>query len=306
MTGHRLGAVGLAVAALLVVAVVPAAAHVNHVEADAQITDDGTVVVETAFAATDGWLAVRADAGGEPGEPLGWTRVEPEFLRGEPVRIRNDSWPGGTVWVSLHQSGGGSGFDPAEDEEFESFGEPVRDRIQVERGPAALVLAQGFSAQQSAHPNATVRAVRLPADGAVVLRNATGDGPGEVVGSRSLPAGTHGNVTVAIDETFYRSRPESFALWATLRTADGPVTAGGEPVGSRFGVVRRNAPDATPTEPVVVTAAATPTPTTVTDAGSVTATASPEPTEGSGPGFGLAVGVVGLVGAALLARRDRG
>ncbi len=295
----------VAVAALLVVAVVPAAAHVNHVAADAQVTGDGAVVVETAFAAVPAWLAVRADDAGEPGEPLGWTKVPAEFVAGERVAFRTDDWEPGPMWVVLHHPDGDGNFEPAEDEPISSFGSPVRERIRVERGPTALVLAAGFSPQETATPNVTVAEVRLPADGAVVLRNATGDGPGEAVGSRSLSAGTHRNVTVGLDPGFYERRPASFALWATLRTADGPVTAGGEPVGSRFGVVRTDATDATPTEPVVITPEGTATPTQPATA-TPTPSASTSPTGGSGPGFGALAALAALVGALALARRNRG
>lgn len=301
--------VAVAVVGLLVVAVIPAAAHVNHVEADAQVTADGTVVVESTFAATRAWLAVRADAGGQPGEPLGWTRVPAEFITDQPVEIRDDEWDGGGVWVVLHNPDGDGTFEPDEDEPVEAFGEPVQDRFHVERGAAdALVVAEGFRPQESDAPTVTVREVRLPADGEVVIRNATGDGPGEPVGRQSLSAGTHRNVTVSIDEGFYRSRPESFALWATIRTADGQVTAGGEPVGTRFGVVRKNPPDATQTGTGGGTPESTPTPVNGADGSTPTAgttNTSEEPIGIAGPGFGVVAALVALAGTLVLGLRNR-
>lgn len=301
----------IAVAVLLVVAVIPAAAHTNHVEADAQVTEDDSVVVETVFAATPAWLVIRADAGGEPGTPLGWTRVPAEFLTGERVEIRADGWNGGAVWVVLHHPDGDGQFEPEEDERLRSFGDPVQDPFHAARGPPALVLAQRFSPQETGTANVSIRAVRMPADGAVVVRSATGGGPGEAVGRQNLTAGSHRNLTVAIDKGFYRSRPETFSLWATIRTPEGPVTAGGDPVGSRFGVVRKNPPDPTPTPTATAPATPTPTPTPTTSAAGSppthrgTATSPEEPTGVAGPGFGVVAALVGLAGVAALAHRNR-
>lgn len=46
---------------LLVVVAVPATAHTNHAEADAQRSADGTLVVEWVFSDLDGWLVVRPE-----------------------------------------------------------------------------------------------------------------------------------------------------------------------------------------------------------------------------------------------------
>jgi hypothetical protein len=56
----------VALALLVVVALagvpLPVSAHLNDVNADAQVSSDRTVVAETAFLAEDGFIAVFADA----------------------------------------------------------------------------------------------------------------------------------------------------------------------------------------------------------------------------------------------------
>lgn len=103
----------------------------------------------------------------------------------------------------------------------------------------------------------TVRAAALPDEGHVVLRADTDDGPGEFVGSSTVPAGTSRNVTVEVDEDHFRGQEGSFVLYATIYRDDGdgafdendddPFTAGSDTVSTRFGVEKTGGPTPTPT-----------------------------------------------------------
>lgn len=303
------------VTALLVavtLAVIPATAHINHVTADPQISANGTVVVETAYVGSDAWVVIHRDEGGTPGEAIGHTRIRAGGLKTDvtvPVnRAAWTNWSNQTVWVTLHRDQGDSSFDPAEDPTYRSFDRPAGEQITLARGNPAVVTAAGFSPKRSAG-DVTVRRATLPTDGHVVLHNGSVDG--RVVGHVSQTVGTHRNVTVALNESFYR-RHDRAILVATLYTDDGDgtfdqsdtlVRAGDVPVAAEFAVYLRNH-SVTRTESLVTTA-------TPGETGSTTSSAKPgehSPTGGNGPGFGLAGTVTALIFASLvgvLRRYDR-
>jgi len=324
------GAAVLAVAVALTLVAVPVAAHTNHVEADAQHSVDGTVLLEWEFVGTDGWVAVRADDGGEPGAVLGHRRVTPEeaFRTDTAVRIDEEVWAdwGGsrTVWVVLHQENGGEEFD-LEDDPMQTGldGEPAGSRITVERadGPAR-VTAQGFQPENSTDGTVTVRRVELPEPGYVAVHAVDGDVAANVGdedvgapgGAVHLEAGVHEDVTLELDEAVLARADPQALLSAVLYTgSDGfeadstePVTAGGALVRTTFGVEFGSdvveGPTPTPTVPdeELVT---TPEPAATSSA---TPTASGTPTSGDGGGVGpLAAAVALALGGPLVARRIR-
>lgn len=316
-------AVGLAVAALLGVAVAPVAAHVNHVEADDQRSADGTLLVEWEFVGTDGWVVVRADDGGEPGEVLGHRRVTPEtaFRTDTTVAIDEAAWAdiegSRDVWVVLHREEGGEGFDIEDDPMQTGFsGDPAGTRLTVEKADGATsVAAQGFGAETVTDGTVTVRRVELATDGYLAVHAVDGDiaanvedgDVGEPVGSVELSAGVHENVTVELDESFVADAQREELLAAVAYDGgDGfeadstaPVTAGDSLVSTVFGAEFRNqsaGPTPTPTpgeSSIVNTPASTPTPTT-----------TPTGTEGSGAGIGALGTALALVVALVVARRD--
>jgi hypothetical protein len=53
--------------------VVPVAAHLNHVSVDDQVSDDGTLLVETAYLSegSSWYVVVHADNGSGPGQAIG-------------------------------------------------------------------------------------------------------------------------------------------------------------------------------------------------------------------------------------------
>jgi hypothetical protein len=302
-------ALALACVAALTTVPLPVSAHVNDVRADPQVSADGTVVVETAYVADDAWLAVYGDDDGSRGELLGVRRLDGAGFRTDfPVTIDGEhwsDWPEGearTVHVALHNDEGSGGFDREEDEVLTFFGREATDRFTLERGTEAYVGTRAFSPQETDGPSVTVRTVRLPADGHLVARNVTGAGGEnetalEPVGATALDAGTHGNVTVELDEDYYERQGSRVRIAFSLYRDDGdgsfdaddePVRAGSETVTT---IVRLNRTDASGggggTDggggSAVTTATATDDGglvTTATDAGTSTATSGTDSADG--------------------------
>ena len=316
-------AAALAVGLLAATAVVPVAAHVNDVEADDQRSADGTLRLEWEFVGTDGWVVVRADDGGDPGEVLGHRRVTPEtaFRTDTTVEIDENAWASvedsREVWVVLHSEGEGEGFDPEEDPLQTGFsGEPAGTRVTVERAAAPTsVAAQGFGAETSTDGTVTVRRVELAEAGHVAVHRVDGDiaanvadeDVGEAVGSVKLSAGVHENVTVDLEESFREEASGETLLAAVVYAGDGAfgddgttaVTAGGSLVNTVFGVKLRGSNSTGPTP--------TPTPEEADVVNTPEPTATTTSTEGNGAGPGPATMGLALAVAATLAavrRRD--
>jgi hypothetical protein len=294
------------VVALALALAAPAGAHgFDYVTADAQVSADGTVVVEAAFTTQPAWLALHADDGGESGAVIGYTRLQAanRFYPEMRVAIEDDAWADwttGTVHPVLHADDGDDTFDPATDQPIASFGQSVSTAVVVERGPAAYVSGEGDFPLALSGPEVTVREVALPEAGYLVVRRGNASGP--VVGHTPLDAGVHRNVTVALDPAFYAAMNGSTALAVAPVIDDGDgefdaddtrLTAGEATVQSRFSVER----DADDGDSGVVTAAPTPTP---------PPTATPEETATSdGPGFGALLAVGALLAMGVLAWRRR-
>ncbi len=310
-----LAAVGcaLAVAGLAV----PVAAHANHVAADPQTTPDGTIVVESAFILDDGFLAVQRDDGGDPGTVVGHAALSGNdgFLTDVEIEIDDDVW---VEWDSpkrvhlvLRSDDGDGNFDPDDDRVVRSFGSAAAAMTTIDRGGRAVVTARRFSPQPVKDGSVTVRRAALPADGYLVVENAS---DGRVLGTASLEGGDHTNVTVPLDGTL--GSADSVGVRAVLYRDDGngefdgadePFAVSGEPVATRFSLKPGAAANGTvtPTPDLVTTAtpfsddSATPT---------ATAARTTDPTATGGqPGFGPLVTLAGggAALAALLAIRRR-
>lgn len=324
-TRRGLATAGLAVALVLALsaAALPVAAHVNHVSADAQHSADGTLVLEWEFVGSDGWVVVRADDDGEPGRVLGHRRTTPEeaFRTDTTVTVDESAWSewgdSRTVWVVLHEEGGGEGFDPADDPMQTGLtGDPAGSRIAVAKadGPVS-VTAQGFQPEPVRNGTVTIRRVELDEPGYVAVHtldaeiaaNAEDGDVGDPVGRTRLAAGVHDNVTVQLSDAYRSNASREALLAAVLYTGRGgfetasttPVRAGDALVRTAFGVeIRGDAIEG-------------PTPTPTAESGALVttpeSTASPSPTAtGDGAGFGLlAAGLALAVTAGLAARRSR-
>jgi len=322
-TAPAVVAAALAVGLVLATAVAPVAAHVNDIEADDQRSADGTLRLEWEFVGTDGWVAVRADDGGDPGEVLGHRRVTPEtaFRTDTTVEMDEEAWASvedsREVWVVLHREDGGEGFDPEEDPLQTGFsGEPAGTRVTVERAAAPTsVAAQGFGAETSTDGTVTVRRVELAEAGHVAVHRVDGDiaanvadeDVGEAVGSVQLSAGVHENVTVDLEESFREEASGETLLAAVVYAGDGAfgdggttaVTAGDSLVSTVFGVELRGSNSTGPTP--------TPTPEEADVVNTPEPTATTTSTEGNGAGPRPAtMGLALAVAATLAAVRRRG
>lgn len=303
----------LAVLAALVGTGVAGGHSVNYVSADAQASADGTVVVEGAFTEESGWAVVHERTADGYGETLGATRLPRRntFYTDIAVTIEEGAWRNWTsreVVVVLHGADG-DGVFTEDDPPLAGFGTVVQDQVVVERGPTAVVTGEDDFPQRTDAPQVTVRRATLPADGHLVVRNRTADG--RVVGSRALEAGTHRNVTVAVNESFHEATGGSFAPHVGLHRGDGDgrfdgdeaaVEAGNDSVATRFNVESAQGGG-------VVT---TPVPTTAPpgggEDGTETTDSTPRTTDTDGqPGFGAVAAALALVLLALgaWARRRR-
>jgi hypothetical protein len=292
----RLLAVVVALACVLVLCTGPASAHGNHLSADDQYSENGTVVVETVFTSIDGFVVLHANDNGEPGKPIGHAPVEYGFSTGVTVDIEEKIWRAQngnmTVWAVLHVDDGDGKFEPGEDEQALSFGGEAQDTFVVGKrstGPA-YVVADGFGSQETTG-SVTIERVALGHDGALVVRADENGEPGRVVGRTSLSAGSHGNVTVELEEGFHRTQDTRFSLWASLEERGSPVRLDGSLVASEFGIRKTDGTTASTEEPGA--------------GGNEDANAGG--TGGEGPGFGVVAVVCALVltGVALAHRRRR-
>ncbi|QLH79723.1 hypothetical protein HZS55_21585 [Halosimplex rubrum] len=332
-------AVALALALTTPLAVATVQAHGDHVAADSQVTDDGTVVVEAVSALRPGFVVLHADDGGRPGAPIGHEYVgrtpDLTYLTSVPVRIDDSTWRdwsgNRTVWAVLHNDvDGDETFDPGTDVSAARLSPAARTEITVRKSDSvARVLGMRFEAQSVADGTLTVRRVDLSAPGHVAVyplgRNAS-------IGSRSLAAGVHRNVTVALNESFVAERERDFRVRVVAHRDDGDgafgpadpqIAAGDRPVGTYLTVAPGNGTDDGPliNTPTVTTAPeASPTASPTggpTAGGSGTATTAPtsapaggvtdggsgatDGTAESGAGFGAALAALAVALAAHVA-----
>lgn len=312
---------------------VPAPAHGYHLAVGDQQTDDGRVVVGPAFLVTDGYVVLRADDGGEPGEVLGHAAVDAGPHRRVEVAMDDARWSRfrgtATLWATIHTDDGDGSFDPGDDGLAPTVGGVPGERFALERAAAGKthVIAAAFGGHEvaDARPAAAGPPVRLPqvalaADGYLVV--AAGDVDGRIVGRRALAAGVHENVTVRLDGGFVARQGRIATLYAvvyrddgdgTFTGADEPFTVAGAAVHGRFRIraVNRSAATAPTLTPALVrtptrTAAASPAAGTgPTGAGTPAATASAAAPGVDLPSVLAALGALAAL-AALAGRRSGG
>jgi len=336
-SSRRLGVLlAVALALSTPVAVATVGAHGDHVRADSQVTDDGTVLVETVSSIRPGFVVLRADDDGRPGDPLGSVYVgrtpDLTYRTSVAVTIEPSAWAewgtNRTVWAVLHaDADGDEEFDYGTDRSVTTVNPAASTRFTVSKSDAggARVLAAAFEPQRLDDGAVTIRRADLPAAGHLVVRPT---GSNRTLGSRSLAAGTHRNVTVPLNESFVAERTREFRVRVVAHRDDGdgvfgpsdpPITAGDRAVGTYLTVAAGDASTDRPlfNTPVATTASgatATDPPEPVTEPpGAATTTDSPTDslattaTDGSGAGLGVAVAlvavVVGVLGVAARSRR---
>ncbi|WP_439026638.1 DUF7282 domain-containing protein [Haloarchaeobius sp. DT45] len=315
----------LVVATSVVVVVTPVAAHGNHLSVDAQVSSDGTIVVESMFMTNPGHLVVHQNQGGEIGPPLGHAAVEQGFHSDFEVAIGDQYWADQdgprSYWLVLHRDDGDGEFEPGTDTPIQGIaGQYAGQRVTVGKTDdgAVRVVTGGFTTQRVDDGAVTVRRVDLDRPGYVVLQNVTDDGTtGAVVGTTSLDAGSHDDVSVALSDSFFESldTDESAELEAVVHAGDGdgsftaasdePIRVGDEVVSSRF-AIRKVANAQATTQPLINTPEPTTTGAVTTDTASATAS---DTRSGGGqsasalPGFTGGLAVVTLTALLLVWRR---
>jgi ketosteroid isomerase-like protein len=318
----RRAALAAILALLLVLSASPVTAHGNHVEADSQRSDDGTVVVEAVRPLSDGFLVLhRGTADGEFGDPIGHVpiAVADGFQQDVHVQVDDEAWAewpdDDTVWVVFHADADDDGeFTPGTDPATSAFGTVTGRPITLAKsGTPARVLGERSEPQRTDAAKATVSEVVLPEDGFLVLRHEDADG--QVVATRALSEGEHADVTLSLDESALPDDQSTVGLYAELYTDDGDgefttdderVSAGDQVVSTYFLVWRVDDANATTTERIVNTAATdedvvTPTPNESTR----TTDGTDDETESLVPGFGiLHATVAALVATIVLVRRE--
>ncbi|WP_257297815.1 PGF-CTERM sorting domain-containing protein [Haloarchaeobius sp. FL176] len=319
----------LAFAMVSTLVATPVAAHGSHVRADPQVSDDGTIVVESMFSVNGGYLVVHQDQGDQPGRPVGVVDIDSGARSKFEIQIDQQYWDehegNRTYWIVLHRDKNpdDGGFDPMVDSSVTGLhGSYVAARIPVGKsadGPAR-VLAAEYNGQRADSPSVTLSRVQLNQPGYVVLQRVQAGAPTEVVGTRSLDAGSYDNLSVDIDDSLFESMSVdgTQSLAATLHTSDsdgsfdaegdGVVAPDGQPVRTFFSFSKVENASAT-TQPLINTPEGTQQGTTAETAGAgETAAETTESGEstGSTPGFGVVAALVGtLLGAFVVRRRRR-
>lgn len=230
---------GFTVLGVLLAAVAgPVAGHgVNYASFDPQVTADGSVVVESAYLEEPGWVVVY-----DADEPVGHAAVgvAGRTVTDVAVPVDADAWPGEgeeplRLRVELFADDGDDAFDPAADRQLLQFGPPPE--APVERGDAeTVVLAERGSTLPVVDGELRVRRAALPADGHVVVERENGT----VLGTRSLSAGSHRNVSVDVGDLGERTTLVA-ALYrddadGSFGDEDEPFHVGDEPVATTFDV----------------------------------------------------------------------
>ena len=198
--------------ALLVLSATPATAHGNHIEADAQRSADGTVMVETVLPLVDGFVVLHRSENGGPGEAIGHKRMVADagFQRGVRVQMNAEAWDNWNgsdeLWIVYHENNGAATFDPEEDPALSVFGSITGSSIQLERANQSVsLLAEQSRPQETTNSTATLGPVELHQPGYAVLRTEPGT-DGHVVGVTPLDAGVHENVTVDFDDSVFSKK----------------------------------------------------------------------------------------------------
>jgi hypothetical protein len=294
--------------------------HGNHLSTDAQIVADETVLVESLFVLGDGYLVIRADNGGDPGEPIGHVAIDSGFQRAVAVDTDRSFWTerDGPVQLhaALHGDDGDGEFEFGEDPVLRSpaTGEATTTFAAEASEEPAHVAARDFSGQSADDPAVTIRRAALPSDGELVVHEATLERTlGDRVGSKALSAGTHEDVRVPLNETYFESLETGVRtqLYVTVHVDGDPLTVGGEPVRTLFKIRPSNGSggDWSVNTPVPTTAGGETTGETTADPADATTApgTATDPEGGGAPGFGVAAALAAVAGLVLrsVARRFR-
>jgi hypothetical protein len=130
--GRQLAVVGYALGLATVASLActgGAQAHTELVEADAQITTNGSIVLEGPITFADGWVVVHeANETGQPERALSHQPTDPDrgFQTDVWMALPDETWANASrpldLVVAIHEDDGNGQFDSGEDPVLESFG----------------------------------------------------------------------------------------------------------------------------------------------------------------------------------------
>lgn len=238
----KLGSALLGLGVVLAVATVSAASPTSAVPLDtgvnvivvrAQDVNDGQIVVDSVTAAQDGWLLIRKDHRGAPGDVIGFAPVH----RGTTTRVRVDIQPSDvfgddnitpTLWATLVA-------DPNAVIPFASPGPGITEYTSVAvvafASSTALGLSTGVSssagaangnkiivrAQDANTGQIIVDSVSATQDGWLLIRKDRKGAPGDMIGFAPVHRGTTTNIRVDIQTSdVFGDDNITLTLWATL------------------------------------------------------------------------------------------
>ncbi len=220
-------------ASLLLAAPLFAQGQTPSVSVDDQVSLNGTLMINSVYSQSNGWLVIHADNGnGQPGRVVGYAAVAPGWTYNLDVTLMDASLATPTLYAMLHVDDGQVGV-------YEFDGQSGLDNPVVVNG---RILAPGFTVnilrahdQFIQNDQFVADSVTMPQDGWLVIHSDNNGQPGPVIGEERVLAGTTNKVGVDLPQD---GRTE--VLWPMLHVDTG--TAGVY----EFGTV----PDADP--PVVV------------------------------------------------------
>lgn len=266
-------------------------AHANHVIVRDQLSGDGTVLVEQVVMLEPGFLVLHADDGGEPGDVLAHTTLEPGVSGAIEMQVPGDYWSRQerlvTLWAVIHFDDGDGEFDPEDDPMARSLGSLSGRPFTVGAEAGTVHVVGEPKGRQRTSGTVSIHRVAIDAPGFVAIHDVENGTIGRPVGATAIGEGTHFDVDVALEAGYVANQSDSFLLYAVPYRDDGDgtfdpeadtaVTVGGNPIRSLFRV-QRVAPNATDDGSLVTTA----TPTVAPTAAPVTP--SPAAVVGTTPG----------------------
>jgi hypothetical protein len=285
------------------------AAHdVNHLAADAQVSAEGKLVLESAYATQDGFVVLYQNWNGRSGEVVGVSefsaaRVDVTEV---PATLTDRAWASvgknTTITAVLYaDSNGDDLFNPTADSPQVSFGRPTQVTFNVTRGEAPVYVSTASIGAQQSTGAVTIREIALAQAGHVVISLSENGEPTQTLGHVSLDAGTHRSVQVDLNRSFLADQNNTFTVFATAYTDSGdsvldgddkPVRANGSLVTTRFSVVPAENRNTNTPASEVNTATASPSPAESVD-GTTTTTMTQTGEEGAG--FGVALALIGVL-----------
>ncbi len=198
-----------------------------------QVSDGTTMIVDAVEAAVDGWVAIRADDGFQPGEVLGYAAVPAGVSEGVEVTLDTPLTEGQLLYASLHVDDGEIGvFEYPDADPVAMFQqspvsvpfnalmgqvEAAATEEEEEEPEVPASIEAGF--QETDGATVIVGAVEAAADGWVAIRADDAFQPGEVLGFVAVPAGISEDVEVALDTPL----GEGQLIHASLHVDDGEI-----------------------------------------------------------------------------------